>query len=120
MSVIEDFLGNYNRELDFFGEVARTVHLKIEAALISHGLRAIVTSRAKRPDRLRQKLEKRNRTRSYKDSKEIYKDIIDLSGVRVALYFPADRVRVGALIDELFARVRKPKIFPETKNSQAG
>jgi len=120
VSIIEDFLDHYNRELDFFGEVARTVHLKIEAALISHGIRAIVTSRAKRPDRLREKLEKRHRTNNYKDLDEIYKDIIDLSGVRVALYFPADRDRVGAVIDELFAKVRKPKTFPETKTPKPG
>lgn len=49
MSVIEEFLNHYNRELDSFGEVARTVQLKIEGALLSHGVRAIVTSRAKRP-----------------------------------------------------------------------
>lgn len=40
MSVIEEFLDQYNREL-VFAEVAGTVHLKIEAALLSHGVRAI-------------------------------------------------------------------------------
>ena len=120
MSVIEDFLDHYNREVDFFAEVARTVHLKVEAALLSHGIRAIVTSRAKRPDRLRTKLEKRNKQKQYKSFKEIYKDIIDLAGVRIALYFPGDRERAGSVIDELFARVRKPKTFPETKTPKPG
>jgi hypothetical protein len=29
VSVIEDFLDHYNREVDFFAEVARAVHLKV-------------------------------------------------------------------------------------------
>jgi ppGpp synthetase/RelA/SpoT-type nucleotidyltranferase len=118
--VIEEFLDHYNRELDFFAEVARTVQLKIEAALLAHGVRAIVTSRAKRSDRLQQKLIKRNKERPYKDFKDIYKDIIDLAGVRVALYFPADRDRVGRVIEELFTKLRKPKTFPEAKTPKPG
>jgi ppGpp synthetase/RelA/SpoT-type nucleotidyltranferase len=119
-SVIEEFLDHYNRELDFFAEVARTVQLKIEAALVSHGVRAIVTSRAKRPDRLQQKLAKRNKERPYKDFKDIYRDIIDLAGVRVALYFPADRERVRRVVEELFTKVRKSKTFPQAKTPKPG
>lgn len=120
MSVVNEFLDHYNRELDFFAEVARTVQLKIEAALLSHGIRAIVTSRAKHPDRLRDKLERRNKEHSYKDFKAIYKDIIDLAGVRVALYFPADCNRVGRIVEELFTKVRKPRKFPRTKTPRDG
>jgi ppGpp synthetase/RelA/SpoT-type nucleotidyltranferase len=120
VSLIEEFLDHYNRELDFFAEVARTVQLKIESALLAHGVRAIVTSRAKRPDRLRQKLLKRNKEKQYKDFKDIYKDIIDLAGVRVALYFPADRERVRRVVGELFSKVRKPKTFPVGKTPRPG
>jgi ppGpp synthetase/RelA/SpoT-type nucleotidyltranferase len=120
VSVIEEFLDHYNRELDFFAEVARTVQLKIEAALLSHGVRAIVTSRAKRPDRLKDKLLRRSKARQYKEFKDIYKDIVDLAGVRVALYFPADRERVRRVIEELFVEVRRSKTFPQTKKPKPG
>jgi len=115
MSVIDEFLDHYNREFDFYAEVARTVQSRTEAALSSLGIRAIVTSRAKRPDRLRQKLAKRNKEKPYKDLKDIYRDIIDLAGVRVALYFPSDGGRVGRLIGELFKEIRAPKTFPENR-----
>ncbi len=115
MSLIDEFLNHYNREFDFYAEVARIVQRKLESALASHGIRAIVTSRAKGPDRLRDKLEKRSKEKNYRTLDEIYRDIIDLAGVRVALYFPADRERVGTLISELLQQVRRPKNFPERK-----
>ena len=118
MSLIDDFLENYNRESDYYAEVARIVHQQLEAALLSHGIRAMVTSRAKRSDRLREKLIKRNREKKYRVFKEIYKDIIDLAGVRVALYFPGDRERVGTLIDEIFKKARRPKTFPESRKTR--
>lgn len=39
-------------------------------------------------------------------------DIVDLSGVRVALYFPAEREEVGRIIKSLFVPVVEPKEFP--------
>jgi ppGpp synthetase/RelA/SpoT-type nucleotidyltranferase len=120
MNIIEDFLTHYNREFDFFAELSRTVQQKLEFALLSHGVRAMVTSRAKRPDRLQQKLVKRNKKTLYKNFKAIYKDIKDLAGVRVALYFPADRDRVERVIKELFVSVRTPKKFPETRRPKPG
>jgi len=118
VSLIDEFLEHYNREFDYYAEVARIVQQQLEAALLSHGIRAMVTSRAKRPDRLRDKLIKRNREKEYLGFNDIYKDVIDLAGVRVALYFPGDRERVGVLIDELFEPVRKPKTFPASKKTR--
>jgi len=92
--LIEEFLEHYNREFDYYTEVARIVQQQLEATLLSHGIRAMVTSRAKRPDRLREKLMKRSRDKVYQVFNDIYKDVIDLAGVRVALYFPGDRGRV--------------------------
>ena len=83
-------------------------------------VRAMVTSRAKRPDRLREKLENRNKERPYHQVKDIYRDIIDLAGVRVALYFPADRERVGTIITELFREARKARNFPKSKKTKPG
>lgn len=72
----------------------------------------MVSSRAKRIDRLKDKLDKRNKTRNYKNKVAIEKDIPDLAGVRVALYFPSEREIVGEVIEELF-EVIETKIFPE-------
>lgn len=120
MSVIDDFLEHYNREFDYYAEVARTVQQQLEGEVISHGIRAMVTSRAKRADRLRDKLLKRNKDKSYATLDEIYKDIIDLAGVRLALYFPGDRERAGTLIKELFDEEREPKNFPESSEIMPG
>jgi ppGpp synthetase/RelA/SpoT-type nucleotidyltranferase len=120
MSVIEEFLEHYNREFDHFTQTGYIVQKKIENALTKRGIHAIVTSRAKGIDRLRGKLKKRNAKKSYSDVKEIYRDIIDLAGVRIALYFPADKDAVDSLLRELFTEVRKPKTFPEKKTPKPG
>jgi ppGpp synthetase/RelA/SpoT-type nucleotidyltranferase len=120
LSLIDEFLDHYSREFDYYAEVARIVQQKLETSLSSHGIRAMVTSRAKRPDRLRDKLSNRNRKKKYKTLTAIYKDIIDLAGVRVALYFPGDRDRVTGLISELFEEIRPKKSFPELKKPKPG
>lgn len=42
----------------------------------------------------------------------MYDDVIDLAGVRVALYFPAEREEVGRIIKSIFVLVAEPKEFP--------
>ena len=76
--------------------------------------RAIVTSRAKAPGRLKSKVLIRNSRRSvpYKNMREIYEDIADLCGVRVSLYFPGDRDKADSLINDLFLLL-ETKQFPE-------
>ena len=120
MTVIDEFLEHYNREFDYYAQAASLAHKKIEAALVKRGIHAIVTSRAKGVERLREKLQRRQAKRSYRDIKAIYTDIIDLAGVRIALYFPADKEKVNALIEELFVLARRPKIFPERRVPKNG
>src|SRR5262245_51616482 len=120
LSLINEFLEHYNREFDYYAEVARTVQQQLEAGIISHGIRAMVTSRAKRPERLRDKLLKRDKDQKYATLDEIYNDIIDLAGVRVALYFPGDRERMGTLVQELFNEQRASKSFPESSELKPG
>ena len=111
MGVIDDFLDDYERQFDFWDASARMALGLLESALASSGLRAIVTSRAKSVDRLAAKLHARNREKPYKSVAQIKKDIVDLAGVRVALYFPgqmdeAERV-IRATLD-----VQQDKRFP--------
>jgi ppGpp synthetase/RelA/SpoT-type nucleotidyltranferase len=109
---IEEFLGRYSREYDFYQEAARLAAVRLEAALVENGIRAIVTSRAKRLGSLRTKCEKRSLTRRYKSVQAIEDDLVDLAGVRVALYFPGDRAEVSRLVEALFD-AGLPKPFPE-------
>ncbi|MGV0129160.1 RelA/SpoT domain-containing protein [Burkholderia gladioli] len=112
MDLIEKFIAQYHREFDFFDAAARLVSLQLESALTSSGIRAMVTYRAKRPERLDQKLRQRNVKRRYKDHQEIYDDIADFAGVRVALYFPGARDEVDKVIGARFDLIDRPKSFP--------
>lgn len=113
MDVIQKFIKQYRRELDFYQEVARLVASQCERELQSAGIRAIVTYRAKRSDRLEEKLRQRIGQKHYKSVDSIYKDIIDLAGIRIALYFPADREEVGKIIQRQFVVTGKIKEFPD-------
>jgi ppGpp synthetase/RelA/SpoT-type nucleotidyltranferase len=97
--IIEDFISRYSKEYDYYQEVARLCAQQCENALERAGIRNIVTFRAKRPDRLRVKMVDRNKDKKYKAVEEIYSDIIDLAGVRIALYFPGDREEVKNLLN---------------------
>ena len=112
MNVIDKFLARYAKEYDFYREAARLCAQKCETGLERSGIRAIVTHRAKRPDRLRDKLFKRHEKRKYRNVDDIYKDIVDLAGVRIAIYFPGDREEVDKFIASNF-EVKKLKEFPD-------
>src|SRR5208337_4897781 len=84
----------------------------VDGSLQAAGIRSIVTSRAKAVSRLETKVKQRNKTANYASVDEIVNDIPDLGGVRVALYFPAEREQVDKLIKELFLPVQPPKEFP--------
>jgi ppGpp synthetase/RelA/SpoT-type nucleotidyltranferase len=84
----------------------------LDSTLQSAGIRAIVTSRAKNPTRLEAKVRQRAVKENYQSVDDIYDDIVDLAGVRVALYFPGEREEVGKVIQNLFSLVSDPKEFP--------
>lgn len=114
MDLVNQFIENYKRRFQFYDTAGRLAAKQLEDALQSAGIRAIVTSRAKNPGRLKSKVLRRNSRRDvpYKNMKEIYEDIADLSGVRVSLYFPGDREKADTLIADLFV-VLETKQFPE-------
>lgn len=114
MDIISQFIENYKKKYGFYENAARLAASQLESALQAAGIRAIVTSRAKNPGRLKNKVVHRNSLREtpYKTMKEIYDDIVDLSGVRVSLYFPGDREKTDTLINELFVLL-ETKQFPD-------
>jgi ppGpp synthetase/RelA/SpoT-type nucleotidyltranferase len=111
---IEDFCTAYERELDYYQEASRLCAQRLETLLEELGVRAIVTYRAKRPDKLKDKLLKRNTEKQYKSAEEIRGDIADFAGVRAALYFPGDRITVEKILGEEFEIVTT-KQFPEER-----
>lgn len=112
MSVIDNFIKQYEKEYDFYKQLARLGHEVLETEIINRGIKAIISNRAKRIDRLKEKVVQRNQKKSYKSKRAIEKDIVDLAGIRVALYFPSEREIVGQAIEELFD-IEETKTFPE-------
>jgi ppGpp synthetase/RelA/SpoT-type nucleotidyltranferase len=100
--VIDDFLSRYERENDYYEGAARLCAQLCETGLAQAGIRAMITFRAKRYERLEQKIQQRNKKNPYRHVEEIYRDIIDLAGVRIALYFPGDQENLHKFIDANF------------------
>lgn len=113
--IIDEFMGRYNKEYDFYFNLAKQVEVELEKHLRDSGVRCIVSSRAKSPDRLRVKINGRNQEKNYTNVNDVFEDIIDLSGVRVAIYFPGNMAEVDNVIRNIFL-VEKEKKFPENKN----
>jgi ppGpp synthetase/RelA/SpoT-type nucleotidyltranferase len=113
LSLIDAFVKLYKHEYEYFEKVADEAHDQLSEKLQDAGIRAIVTYRAKKPRKLRAKLLKRNKTRNYQTFQDIYNDVVDMAGVRVALYLPADREVVSQIIEQQFTPMRPAKNFPE-------
>ena len=118
MELINQFLENYKKKINFYETAGRLAAGQLESALRTAGIRAIVTYRAKTPGRLKSKVLRRNarRTVPYKNMKEIYDDIADLAGVRVSLYFPGDRDKADSIISDSF-ELLETKHFPDESKS---
>jgi ppGpp synthetase/RelA/SpoT-type nucleotidyltranferase/uncharacterized protein YutE (UPF0331/DUF86 family) len=112
MGLIEDFIGRYKKEYDFYDQAARLVSQLLERNLQSAGIRAMVTFRAKSPSRLEAKVCQRSIEKDYRSLDDIYRDIVDLACVRVALYFPGERDQVDRMVRQLFFIDADPKEFP--------
>ena len=113
LSVIDEFLTRYCREIDYYEQVARIAGNQAKAQLESAGIRAIVTDRAKSQNRLAKKVKDGDVSKNYQSVQEIQDDIVDIAGVRIALYFPKDREEAGRIITSQFELTESPKEFPE-------
>lgn len=113
MGLVEDFIIRYRREYDFYDQAARLARQMLDGRLQAAGVRSIVTSRAKSVVRLGPKVTDRATRKNYQTVADIYEDIVDLAGVRVALYFPGHRSEVDAIVRQLFVVDEPIKNFPE-------
>ena len=109
------FIALYENQRPIYEKAADVIRLELIKVCDALGLRAAVTSRAKSVSSLAGKLEKRSAIRPYTSLPEIFADIKDLAGVRVALYFPIDRQPLGEAILDLWSQGRPPKQFPEER-----
>jgi ppGpp synthetase/RelA/SpoT-type nucleotidyltranferase len=119
MTLIENFLARYRKEFDFYDQAARLVAQALDASLHAAGIRSIVTSRAKSLIRLETKVSQRAADKNYTTVDDIYNDIVDLAGARVALYFPGERDQVDTLIKSLFVLTGPTKQFPSASSQPA-
>lgn len=111
MTAIESFIEKYSQETDFYQRLAVFAKDLLEKEIYNKGIKAIVTYRTKKVDSLREKLNRRNEKKRYQALSDIENDIVDLAGIRVALYFPSDRKVLNKTIEKLFD-VESKKEFP--------
>ena len=117
LDLIDGFIARYVKEYDYYEQAGRLAEQLLRSSLEAAGIRAIVTSRAKSVTRLADKCRQRNKNQNYESIDDIYSDIADLAGVRVALYFPAERDQVGGLINRLF-HVDESRSFPKPSETR--
>jgi ppGpp synthetase/RelA/SpoT-type nucleotidyltranferase len=117
--VITEFVAAYTREFDYYQAAARLCSQRCEALLTARGVRAIVSHRAKRPQKLLAKLIERDVDKSYASSQQIREDIADLAGARIALYFPGDRERVRSILRDSFSIVEEKRLPDDTKKKRS-
>jgi ppGpp synthetase/RelA/SpoT-type nucleotidyltranferase len=120
VDLVEQFINQYVKEIDYYDNACRISTQQLQHRFHESGIRAIVTSRAKTPERLEPKLRKRQLEKKYSSICEIYEDIVDLAGVRVALYFPAESAEVDKIIKNQFKLLKDPKVFSGSKPSAGG
>ncbi|MEU4693172.1 RelA/SpoT domain-containing protein [Actinoplanes sp. NPDC023714] len=120
MDPVEEFVGRYLREYDFYAEAARLAANLLKSDLDAAGVRAIVTHRAKDVRRLEAKCRQREAKKEYRSVDDLYDDIADLAGVRIALYFPGERDQVDQAVTNLFELLAPPKTFPEDGKTRTG
>ncbi len=72
MNIIDQFISRYIKEYDYYQELSKRVANICESLLEKNGIRAIVTYRAKRPDRLMNKVVKENNNSEFLSVEDIY------------------------------------------------
>lgn len=122
-SVIPSFLKHYRKEKHHWKISAEAVGSICKEALKDRSVPCIVKSRAKDYESLKKKLNDRNQDSSresvpYQTFEDIWEDIKDFGGARIALYFPKQASTVDAMIYETFEVKGKPKVHSGKPDSE--
>jgi ppGpp synthetase/RelA/SpoT-type nucleotidyltranferase len=112
-SILIEFIEQFKREYDYYAKCAEESARMLKSALADAGIRCIVSSRAKSPEKVLRKIRNRDLEKKYKHIEDVRKDIVDLAGVRVALYFPSDRQKLEKIIQD-HHDVLVRKTFPDS------
>ncbi|KPM39512.1 hypothetical protein AK830_g7038 [Neonectria ditissima] len=115
-SLITEFVTKYQEHHRSYVDIATEAENECRKLLEENGIRAIITSRAKAADRVATKLNNRMEEKKYESFEDIRKDLVDLAGVRVALYFPSQEPQVVELLRTRF-NVDKVIVHPSTVNT---
>jgi ppGpp synthetase/RelA/SpoT-type nucleotidyltranferase len=117
----DEFIQQYEQGRCHYTLRATRAEQTCRKILVDHGIPAIVSSRAKCPTRLRRKLEERDAKLHYSTEADIYSNIVDLSGVRIAVYLPSQVQKVSRLLQHAFTprlvKVYGPSHSPVTQHS---
>ena len=109
---IDEFMALFEKDRHLYEDHCHRAAQMVDGLIKQKGIMGIVTSRVKDPERLREKLIKRDlEGRDYQSPEDIARDITDLMGIRVALYFPGDAQKIGGILTPQFEIV-KSKEFP--------
>ncbi|MFD8266627.1 GTP pyrophosphokinase [Streptomyces althioticus] len=119
MEIVDHFLARYTKEYDFYNRAAELVAQALGRDLKESGVRCIVTHRAKDIKRLEEKCRQRAPRKNYTTVEDVYDDIVDLAGVRIALYFPGEQDQVEKAVNRLLD-VTEKKDFPESNERPPG
>jgi ppGpp synthetase/RelA/SpoT-type nucleotidyltranferase len=102
---IKQFMEAYKTSQPYYERLAKAAAKKCEEAVkTENGIDCNVSWRAKTPESLETKLRTRQEKGHavYNDQQNILNDILDIAGVRIALYWPKERERVEKILDETF------------------
>ena len=111
MNLIHDFVLQFKKDCSIYEDMRDKAAQLVESSLMESGILAITSSRVKDPDRLYDKILSRNERKQYEKDSDIFQDIVDLIGIRIALYFPNDIDKIDAIIRNLFD-IHSIKEFP--------
>lgn len=115
--LIDHFVEEYERNTARYQQIASAAEKRCRSLLEANHIPAVISSRAKCPTRLREKLEKRNLELHYQTEADIRSNIPDLSGVRIALYLPSQREDVIRLLQQIFVPVLV-KVYDSTPTAE--
>ncbi|KAI4143273.1 MAG: hypothetical protein LQ340_007060 [Diploschistes diacapsis] len=112
-----NFLEVYSRAYGSYDQYAKKAKTICDKFLEDVNMPPNVTCRTKDQDRLRKKLETRQKTYPDESEQGLFDKIRDLAGVRIAVYFPDQKAGVDELIRQAFD-VKDDYELPDPKAKQ--
>jgi len=95
LEAIASLVKQYRPQKDFYLKAARFASELCKSRLASNAIRGMATYRAKEINSLERKLAERSAKGAlYNNFDDVKDNVMDLAGVRIALYFPSDADKI--------------------------